>query len=131
MVNISCTIWDIIAPCVGFLFVLPIYLQQRFGGCCMLPQRFQASNVHEKMQPAMSTQKTKPRSRKHSQHSITYKVISFYLSLIACNSHLFHSYVILNSAWLSYTVEHASTKKRNRDSTFQRGLPWSWFFRQS
>ncbi|KAK4849910.1 hypothetical protein QYF36_002015 [Acer negundo] len=32
--------WDVIIPSGGLLFVAIIYLQQRFGGCCIIPGRF-------------------------------------------------------------------------------------------
>ncbi|XP_026658583.2 uncharacterized protein LOC103702592 [Phoenix dactylifera] len=32
--------WDIIIPCGGLLFAMLIYLQQRYGGGCILPARF-------------------------------------------------------------------------------------------
>ncbi|CAL9099721.1 unnamed protein product [Musa textilis] len=33
-------VWDVIVPCEGLLFAAAIYLQQRVGGDCLLPQRF-------------------------------------------------------------------------------------------
>ncbi|THU53486.1 hypothetical protein C4D60_Mb10t14930 [Musa balbisiana] len=32
-------VWDVIVPCEGLLFAAAIYLQQRVGGDCLLPQR--------------------------------------------------------------------------------------------
>lgn len=43
------TVWDIIITCGGLLFVFIIYLQQRFGGRCFLPQRYRESSVYEKV----------------------------------------------------------------------------------
>lgn len=43
------TAWDIIIPCGGVLFCLLVYLQQRFGGRCMLPKRFRGSSSYEKV----------------------------------------------------------------------------------
>ncbi|KAF8388560.1 hypothetical protein HHK36_027235 [Tetracentron sinense] len=41
--------WDVIIPCGGLLFAALIYLQQRFGGHCILPQRFRGSGAYEKV----------------------------------------------------------------------------------
>ncbi|KAF8391347.1 hypothetical protein HHK36_023651 [Tetracentron sinense] len=41
--------WDVIIPCGGLLFAALIYLQQRFGGHCILPQRFRGSAAYEKV----------------------------------------------------------------------------------
>ncbi|KAF8029952.1 hypothetical protein BT93_E2389 [Corymbia citriodora subsp. variegata] len=65
---------------------------QQFGNCHMPPQRLRASYVYQKMH-------------------IQLLGISFYLSLIVWNSHSFHSYGVLNSAWLSYPPGHASIRK--------------------
>lgn len=43
------TAWDVIIPCCGLLFVVVIFLQQRFGGRCFLPKRFRESEVYEKV----------------------------------------------------------------------------------
>lgn len=43
------TSWDIIIPCGGLLFAVLIYLQQRFGGRCILPKRFRESSAYEKV----------------------------------------------------------------------------------
>ncbi|KAB1201054.1 hypothetical protein CJ030_MR0G005169 [Morella rubra] len=43
------TAWNIIIPCGGLLFAGLIYLQQRFGGRCILPRRFRDSSVYEKV----------------------------------------------------------------------------------
>lgn len=42
------TAWDIAIPLGGLLFAAIIYLQQRFGGSCILPYRFK-SKVYEKV----------------------------------------------------------------------------------
>lgn len=39
--------WDIIIPLQGFLFALLVYLQQRFGGSCLLPQKFKIAGGDE------------------------------------------------------------------------------------
>ncbi|KAL2331435.1 hypothetical protein Fmac_019016 [Flemingia macrophylla] len=44
------TNWDIVIPLGGILFAIIIYLQQRFGAHCILPQRFKGYNVYEKVQ---------------------------------------------------------------------------------
>lgn len=50
------TAWDIIISCGGLLFVVLIFLQQRFGGRCFLPKRFRnSSSVYEKV-PIVSTE---------------------------------------------------------------------------
>ncbi|KAL5989880.1 hypothetical protein ACLOJK_010775 [Asimina triloba] len=41
--------WDIIIPCAGLLFAIIIYLQQRFGGAFMLPQRYRQSLQYDKV----------------------------------------------------------------------------------
>lgn len=43
------TAWDIVIPLGGILFAIIIYLQQRFGAHCILPQRFKGSKVYEKV----------------------------------------------------------------------------------
>lgn len=43
------TAWNIIIPCGGLLFAVLIFLQQRFGGRCILPKRFRESSVYEKV----------------------------------------------------------------------------------
>ncbi|KAI3434091.1 uncharacterized protein J3R85_006887 [Psidium guajava] len=43
------TAWDIIIPFVGLVFAVFIYLQQRFGGRCILPKRFRGTPVYEKV----------------------------------------------------------------------------------
>lgn len=43
------TAWDIIIPCGGLLFSLLVFLQQKFGGSCILPKRFRESTVYEKV----------------------------------------------------------------------------------
>lgn len=46
--------WDIIIPFGGLLFAVFIYLQQRFGGRCILPKRFRGTPVYEKV-PTVGT----------------------------------------------------------------------------
>jgi hypothetical protein len=41
------TTWDIIIPLGGILFAIIIYLQQRFGAQCVLPQRFKGSKYEK------------------------------------------------------------------------------------
>ncbi|KAM5588232.1 hypothetical protein ABKV19_006595 [Rosa sericea] len=44
------TAWNIIIPCCGLLFVTIVFLQQRLGGRCILPNKFrQTSCVYEKV----------------------------------------------------------------------------------
>ncbi|TKY49102.1 hypothetical protein E2542_SST26528 [Spatholobus suberectus] len=43
------TAWDIVIPLGGVMFAIIIYLQQRFGAHCILPQRFKGYNVYEKV----------------------------------------------------------------------------------
>ncbi|KAL5151586.1 hypothetical protein HKD37_13G037924 [Glycine soja] len=43
------TAWDIVIPLGGVLLAIIIYLQQRFGAHCILPQRFKGSKVYEKV----------------------------------------------------------------------------------
>lgn len=43
------TAWDIIIPCVGMVLAVIIWLQQRFGGRCVLPRRFRDSVAYEKV----------------------------------------------------------------------------------
>ena len=47
------TAWDVIIPCGGLLFCTIIFLQQRFGGRCLLPKRFRELETYEKI-PAVS-----------------------------------------------------------------------------
>ncbi|RRT46614.1 hypothetical protein B296_00054331 [Ensete ventricosum] len=37
--NYYSSIWDLIAPCQGFAFAVIVYVQQRYGGGCVLPVR--------------------------------------------------------------------------------------------
>lgn len=48
------TAWDIIIPFGGLVFAVFIYLQQRFGGRCILPKRFRGTPVYEKV-PTVGT----------------------------------------------------------------------------
>ncbi|XP_059664006.1 uncharacterized protein LOC132309739 [Cornus florida] len=41
--------WDVIIPCGGMFFAVIIFLQQRFGGRCILPRRFRESELYEKV----------------------------------------------------------------------------------
>ncbi|KAF5742275.1 hypothetical protein HS088_TW09G00319 [Tripterygium wilfordii] len=41
------TAWNIVIPCGGLLFALLIFLQQRFGGRCILPKRFRERASYE------------------------------------------------------------------------------------
>ena len=43
------TAWDIIIPCGGLLFAVLMFLQQRFGGRCILPKRCRENSVYEKV----------------------------------------------------------------------------------
>ncbi|KHN28055.1 hypothetical protein glysoja_007787 [Glycine soja] len=43
------TAWDIVIPLGGILFAIIIYLQQRFGAHCILPQRLKGSKLYEKV----------------------------------------------------------------------------------
>ena len=48
------TSWDVIIPCVALLFAAIIFLQQRFGGRCILPRRFKDLEAYEKVPVASS-----------------------------------------------------------------------------
>ncbi|KAJ4977444.1 hypothetical protein NE237_002550 [Protea cynaroides] len=54
-VDFYSTAWDFIIPCGGMVFAIIIYIQQRFGGRCMLPSKFRESVVYEKV-PVVSSQ---------------------------------------------------------------------------
>ncbi|CAJ1957181.1 unnamed protein product [Sphenostylis stenocarpa] len=43
------TAWDVVIPLGGISFAVIIYLQQRFGAHCILPQKFKGSKVYEKV----------------------------------------------------------------------------------
>ncbi|CAL8151162.1 unnamed protein product [Prunus armeniaca] len=43
------TAWDVIIPFVGLLFVGIIYLQQKFGGLCIVPQKLRELGEYEKV----------------------------------------------------------------------------------
>ncbi|KAL3627771.1 hypothetical protein CASFOL_029134 [Castilleja foliolosa] len=47
------TAWDIIISVGGLLFVVLIYLQQRYGGRCLVPRRFWRSSAYEKVPVAI------------------------------------------------------------------------------
>ncbi|XWS11036.1 hypothetical protein CRYUN_Cryun38cG0049100 [Craigia yunnanensis] len=50
------TAWDFIIPVLGLSFAAIIYLQQRFGGRCFLPKRFQESVIYEELPVASEEQ---------------------------------------------------------------------------
>ena len=50
------TSWDVLIPCVALLFAAIIFLQQRFGGRCILPRRFKNLEAYEKVPVASSEQ---------------------------------------------------------------------------
>ncbi|TYH30135.1 hypothetical protein ES288_A01G069600v1 [Gossypium darwinii] len=43
------TAWDVIIPIGVSLFAVTIYLQQQFGGCCIVPKRFRWRENYEKI----------------------------------------------------------------------------------
>ena len=43
------TTWDVVISCGGVLFAVVIYLQQRFGGRCVILQRLREVEVYEKV----------------------------------------------------------------------------------
>uniref|UniRef100_A0A0C9QPE6 RING-type E3 ubiquitin transferase n=1 Tax=Wollemia nobilis TaxID=56998 RepID=A0A0C9QPE6_9CONI len=43
------TAWDIVIPCGAFLLAFLVFLQQRFGGRCVVPQKFRAHLEYEKI----------------------------------------------------------------------------------
>ncbi|KAH1120907.1 hypothetical protein J1N35_004067 [Gossypium stocksii] len=45
--NFFSTVWDVIIPVGVLLFAAIIYLQQQFGGCCIVPKRFRWSESYE------------------------------------------------------------------------------------
>ncbi|KAI8557789.1 hypothetical protein RHMOL_Rhmol04G0037400 [Rhododendron molle] len=48
--------WDVVITCWGVLFAVSIYLQQRFGGRCILGRRFREVEVYEKVPVTSSEQ---------------------------------------------------------------------------
>ncbi|KAG5551256.1 hypothetical protein RHGRI_009621 [Rhododendron griersonianum] len=48
--------WDVVITCGGVLFTVSIYLQQRFGGQCILGRRFREVEVYEKVPVTSSEQ---------------------------------------------------------------------------
>ncbi|EOY12996.1 Uncharacterized protein TCM_031502 [Theobroma cacao] len=50
------TAWDFIIPVLGLFFAAIIYMQQRFGGRCFLPKRFQESVIYEELPMASEDQ---------------------------------------------------------------------------
>ncbi|KAK8368786.1 hypothetical protein V6Z12_A01G065800 [Gossypium hirsutum] len=45
--NFFSNVWDVIIPIGVSLFAAIIYLQQQFGGCCIVPKRFRWSESYE------------------------------------------------------------------------------------
>ncbi|WZZ25170.1 hypothetical protein YC2023_008571 [Brassica napus] len=43
------TAWDVIILCIGFVFAVVVFLQQRFGGRCFIPKRFIEDVRYEKV----------------------------------------------------------------------------------
>ncbi|XP_068665372.1 uncharacterized protein [Aristolochia californica] len=43
------TAWDVIIPCGGLLFAVILFLQQRYGGACVLPRRLRQSLEYGKV----------------------------------------------------------------------------------
>lgn len=43
------TTWDVVISVGGLLFAVTIYLQQRYGGRCLLPKRFSQRSTYEKV----------------------------------------------------------------------------------
>ncbi|KAM1235533.1 hypothetical protein ACFX13_005066 [Malus domestica] len=50
------TAWNIIIPCGGMLFAAVVFLQQRFGGRCILPKRFRESSAVYEIVPVISNE---------------------------------------------------------------------------
>ena len=48
------TAWDVIIPCAGLLFSAIIFLQQRFGGGCIISKRFRESEAAYEMIPVVT-----------------------------------------------------------------------------
>ncbi|KAG5551255.1 hypothetical protein RHGRI_009620 [Rhododendron griersonianum] len=48
--------WDVVITCGGVLFAVSIYLQQRFGGQCILGRRFREVEMYEKVPVITSEQ---------------------------------------------------------------------------
>ncbi|KAJ7292351.1 hypothetical protein O6H91_14G067600 [Diphasiastrum complanatum] len=44
-------IWDIFIPCVGLLLALAIFLQQKFGGRCIIPSKWRGNPTYQKISP--------------------------------------------------------------------------------
>ncbi|KAJ0017959.1 hypothetical protein Pint_10568 [Pistacia integerrima] len=63
------TAWDITIPCGGLLFAALIYLQQQFGGQCILLKRFRQSSVYEKVPVVNSVELQHEPIQKHSYSS--------------------------------------------------------------
>lgn len=55
--NFYSTSWDIVICCCGLLFAVVIYLQQRFGGGCVLPLRLRERYPYEKVPIAVADSK--------------------------------------------------------------------------
>ncbi|KAL3508677.1 hypothetical protein ACH5RR_028078 [Cinchona calisaya] len=47
--------WDVIIPCGCIVFAVIIWLQQRFGGCCILPRKIRELESYEKV-PVVSSE---------------------------------------------------------------------------
>lgn len=52
------TAWYITISCGGLMFIALVYLQQRFGGRCFLPERFRGSAAYEGVPVVASTELT-------------------------------------------------------------------------
>lgn len=63
------TTWDIIIPCGGLLFAAIIFLQQQFGGRCILPKRLRQSSLYEKVPVDSSVELQAEQIRKNSYNS--------------------------------------------------------------
>ncbi|XP_057497476.1 uncharacterized protein LOC130782228 [Actinidia eriantha] len=48
--------WDIVISCSGLLFIVLVYLQQKFGGRCFLPKRYRDSPGYEKVPVVVSNE---------------------------------------------------------------------------
>ncbi|XP_057497478.1 uncharacterized protein LOC130782230 [Actinidia eriantha] len=48
--------WDIVISCSGLLFIVLVYLQQKFGGRCFLPKRYRDSPGYEKVPVVVSSE---------------------------------------------------------------------------
>ncbi|PKI37625.1 hypothetical protein CRG98_041918 [Punica granatum] len=48
------TAWDVIIPFGGITFAAIVYLQQRFGGCCIIPPKFRKNSISYEKVPVVS-----------------------------------------------------------------------------